>query len=112
VTNSPVFTDRRKVGIFAVVLLAIGWGIQWWPDAADSYDVLSGACVRVGAVLAVLWLALPETGRPQNRWVLVGLAIMAAVVVFRPRLILLALVVIVAIAVLRPRIGSKAPPPS
>ena len=106
----PLFTERRKVGILAILLLAIGWGIQWWPGESDSYEVLSGACVRVGAVLAVLWLALPETGRPQNRWVLVGLAILAAIVVLRPKLILLALVLMVAIAVLRPRIRAKTPP--
>jgi hypothetical protein len=102
--------DRRKVGIFAIVLLVAGWGIQGWPEAPASYDVLSGACVRVGAVLAVLWLALPETGRPQNYWLLVGLAIMAGVVVWRPRLILLAMVVLGAIALLRPRIRARTPP--
>ncbi len=96
-------TPRRKAGILALVLLAVGLGLQWWPGGVESYEGLSAACIRIGAVTGVLWLALPEAGRPINRWLLLGVALVALVVVLRPRLILVALLALAAIAILRPR---------
>ena len=91
---------RPTVGLIALVLLigAAGCYLFGWAN-----DALYGAFWRVGVVLALLWLALPELLRVRSKLLFgVFLAIML-VAVLRPRLLPLALVLCVVYAVLRPR---------
>ena len=68
-----------------------------WPISGDPYFGAIG--VRAGLVLGALWLALPNI-RKVPRWLPSALAIIAAVLIVRPRLVLYALPVAVAIAIL------------
>lgn len=95
---------RPTVGLIALALLAgaaacysFGWGSMG----------LETAFWRVGLVLSVLWLALPDLGRVRNKfWLLVFLAAIL-VAALRPRLVPLVIVFCVIYAVLRPRSGRR-----
>jgi len=58
------------------------------PINGDSY--LGAIGVRSGLVLGALWVALPNI-RKAPRWLLSGAAVLAAVLIVRPRLFLYAL---------------------
>lgn len=68
-----------------------------WPINGDPYFGAIG--VRAGLVLGALWLALPNIRRAP-RWLLSAFAVLAAVVIVRPRLILYALPVAALTAIL------------
>lgn len=93
---------RPTVGVIAVVLLGTWAAIHGLGRASGDWHTLATACWRVGLVMAVLWLALPQTRRLQP-WLVGTLLAGAILVAIRPKLIPLALVVLVLFAVLRPR---------
>ena len=99
---------RPTVAVLALALLAIGVATQWiWPI---ENEMVSGSCLRVGAVLGTLWLALPNMNR-FPRWQLLGL-VLGLFVVFRwPKLILAAVPVALLIWLLGPRGHSQATHP-
>lgn len=52
--------NRNALGIVALLLLLIG-GITWFRGPPDGSAMgFSGGCIRVGLVLAALWLAFPQ----------------------------------------------------
>ncbi|HUY92955.1 MAG TPA: hypothetical protein VMV10_29770 [Pirellulales bacterium] len=75
---------RPTIGIIAVALLAVGAASHVWGFGGE---VLEGACLRVGLVMAMLWLALPQTRQLKSKLLLAGLAALFAVVAFRPRML-------------------------
>jgi hypothetical protein len=79
--------QRWLVGLMAVVLLALGGGFMFWgtPPASEQY---AAGCLRAGVILAVLWLALPDTRPLKNRLALAAVLVAAVVIVARPRLLL------------------------
>lgn len=66
-TNSPVSQsvtiNRALIGIVAAILLG-GAGICWF--FVGSQNMWTGACLKVGLVVAALWLALPTITRRDN----------------------------------------------
>ena len=66
-TNSPisqsVTINRALIGLIAAVMLG-GAGILWC--FAGSQNMWTGACLKVGLVVAALWLALPTISRRDN----------------------------------------------
>ena len=68
--------QRHILGILAVVVLAVGVVMQVRDDGA-----VAGTCWRIGAVLALLWLAMPQL-REVPAWIL-GAAGLALLVVLR-----------------------------
>lgn len=91
---------RPTVGLIALALLA---------GAAACYlfgvgsEALESAFWRVGLVMALLWLALPDLLRVRHKtWLIAFLAAMS-VAVLRPRLLPLAILFCVVFALLRPR---------
>lgn len=107
---------RPTVGIIALVLIAIGGAGQLWPLSGGQSQPWTIACLRVGMVMGVLWLALPQTRTLKNPIWLVTLFVAALVVALRPKLILVALqpklilaalIALILIAILRPRRASK-----
>jgi len=93
--------NRPLVGILAIVLLAIGGVLLVWrPIESEAF---TSAFVRIGLVLAALWLALPDTRRPASRWLMIGVLLLAVLLAIRPKLIPLAVVILIAMAILRPR---------
>jgi len=61
--SGTVTINRTLVGVIAVVLLA-GAGLFW--ASLGSQHALTGACLKVGSVMAALWLALPTISRHGN----------------------------------------------
>jgi hypothetical protein len=63
--------NRTALGIVALLLLAVG-GITSFRGPPDGSAVgFAAGCIRVGLVLAALWLALPQIlalGRRTPRW--------------------------------------------
>ena len=93
---------RPTVGIIAIVL--IGSAVALWarPLQWDGYAALLGACVRIGAVMAAIWLAHPQLVKLPS-WV-PGVVVVAAIIVaLRPKLIFIALPLLLLLLWLRPR---------
>ena len=107
-TPTSVPINRFSIGVIAIVLL-MGAAILWF--AAGSQNMWTGACLKVGLVMAALWLALPNGAR-QGNWghaslgtvvgfLLLGLVLIGKRVDFRIVLPML-FGVAIAIKVLRP----------
>lgn len=79
---------RPSLGIIAFALLVGGTALLVRPVEGDTY--LGAVTLRSGLVLGAIWLALPNLRRIPRR-VLYGIAVVAGVLIFRPRLILYAL---------------------
>lgn len=99
--------DRHRVGILAILLLVIGLGIQISGASSAGYQQWSAACLRIGALLAVMWLALPRLGLWSSKVFLFGTLFLAVVLAVRPKLFLFALIIVIVVAVLRPRIKAS-----
>jgi hypothetical protein len=95
----------------AIGLLAAGAGLMIWGEPSATQQYAAG-CLRTGIILAVLWLALPDTQPLKNRLALAVVLSAALVLVIRPRLLLLlfsppvliaGIVLAVLLAFMRPR---------
>jgi hypothetical protein len=69
------------------VLLAAGLAIKLLAPASADYDSYAAGCIRIGAILAVVWLALPDTQSLRNRIGLGVVLVLATVLVLRPSLL-------------------------
>lgn len=91
---------RPTVGLIALALLA---------GAAACYlfnvgnDALESAFWRVGLVMSLLWLALPDLQRVRHKFWWFAFIAALLVAVMRPKLLPLALLFCVVFAILRPR---------
>lgn len=95
---------RHLIGVIAL-LLAAGAVFFWvWPPAGSASQQFEAACWRVGALMAVLWLAYDELHRVPA-WLWPGLLTLAVVLAIRRQWLLLFIPIIVALAILRPRFG-------
>jgi hypothetical protein len=95
---------RPTIGVITVGLFVVGFVLWMIEPQGDHTAAL--ACVRVGIIMAVLWLALPQLVT-LPRWLMLTVIGAVAVVCFRPKALLFALPVLVVLAVMRPRWGSK-----
>jgi hypothetical protein len=88
---------RAAIGLFAVVLLIVGFFTRHQVD-----DAISGACVRVGLMMGIWWFAYPQL---QNvpRWLAVTGGLLLLVVMLRPKLLIFAVPVVIVLWILRPR---------
>jgi hypothetical protein len=93
---------RHAIGVLALALLlaAIATCI-WAPGEASSYFLSS--CVRVGALLGVLWLAYADLRRIPP-WLWVVFLPLLAVLVIKPKWALYLAPIILILAILHPRI--------
>jgi hypothetical protein len=101
---------RPTVGLIALILLAgAAYYRMFPPPSEDSVQVgLEGACVRLGIVMAALWLALPQLSRfPWWIGVAVLLAVIVAVLASKPRLFVYALPILVALWMTRRMAGAS-----
>jgi hypothetical protein len=93
---------RPTVGVLAILLLLAG-GVMYFAGYDEGNALLlQAAFLRVGAVLAVLWVAHPELSRMRPWMVILFVAALVGVVFVR-RLLVPLLIVALLIAVLRPR---------
>ncbi len=97
---------RHLLGIIALLLL-VGAGAFWiWPPEGSAAGQFEAACWRVGALVAVLWMAYPQLHRTPA-WLWPGLTVLLVILAIRPKYFLLAVPIIVVLAILRPRIGRR-----
>jgi hypothetical protein len=95
---------RAKVGLIAVALLTLALLLTRQTSSA-GHETWVGALVRIGLVMAAVWLALPQLRNvPPRVLVLVGAVLL--VLARWPRYFLLVLLLGVAVAFLRPRVAA------
>ena len=75
---------RPTIGIIALALLAVATASHFWGLGGE---VLEGASLRVGLVMALLWLALPQTRQLKSKFLLAALAALFAIISFRPKML-------------------------
>jgi hypothetical protein len=96
---------RAKVGILAIVLLLAAVILSVMPEQSDQTAMWAAACQRVGFVLAVMWLALPELQR-MSPWYAVAVVGVLIVMARFPRYLVAAVIVAILFLFLRPRMQS------
>ena len=74
-----------------------------WPPEWSGEIFALGAFVRVGAIMAVLWLAYPDVKRLPP-WIWGTFPVLLVILAVRPRWLLVAVPLVIALAVLKPRI--------
>lgn len=89
--------QRHAVGVTAIVLIALG---VW--TYGDSESAVSGICLRIGAVLIFLWLALPQLQSVPS-WLIGVLGVSLLVIMRWPKLLLAAVPLAAVLWFLRPR---------
>ncbi len=52
--------SRKALGIVAALLLVVGGITTVFGPGGSSASGFAGGCIRIGLVLAALWLALPQ----------------------------------------------------
>lgn len=96
---------RAKIGILAAVLFALALVLALWPTESLQQNWI-GALIRVGLVLAAVWLALPQL-RMLPPWLL-GAAFVLLIILARwPRYFLLGVIVVVVLAIVQPRRAAR-----
>ncbi len=96
---------RAKVGILAIVLLLAALILATVPQQTDQTAMWAAACQRVGFLLAVMWLALPELQR-LSPWYAVAVVGVLIVMARFPRYLVAAVIVAILFLFLRPRMQS------
>jgi hypothetical protein len=117
--SQPVTVNRTLVGIIGLGLLGVA-GLISLLGAEGNSDLWSGACLKVGLVMAALWLALPSITRSEDfgraSWITLLGALALALIVARTKVSLkivlpVLAVTVIALRVLRPRRTSANRPP-
>lgn len=95
---------RPTVGILGITLLSCAAACR----VLNLGDTIASPCWRVGLVLTMLWLALPELVRIRQKWLvwllLAGLLLIA---IKATRLLPLVAVFLVVYAIIRPRAPAR-----
>jgi len=94
--------NRTAVGIIALVLLLTSLGLFIFP-VGDQASVWMAACLRVGGLMAVVWLAHPQLSYAP-RWLLfiVVLGVSVLMVIKQPRALIFLAAIFIVLARLRP----------
>jgi predicted ferric reductase len=93
---------RQFIGILALLFLMLGVVLTLWPPEQTGYQQFQAASWRVGALLAVLWLAYREVTRLPV-WLLGTIPALVAVLAVRPKWFLIALPIVIVLVILSPR---------
>lgn len=100
---------RPTVGIIALVLLIAAGVVYLWPELGDSNKNMLSAFLRIGCIMAALWLALPQVTKPRSWWIMGAVFLTVLIVARWPRLFWIPLVALIGLAILRPRFGARRP---
>jgi len=88
---------RPTIGVIAIVLLAAGFLLR-----DPSQATLSAACLRVGMVMGLLWLAHPQLER-LPLWATVVGVVLALAILRWPKLVVIVLPLALVLWLLKPR---------
>lgn len=93
---------RHLIGILAIVLLLAAVVLSLWPPDGNGYQQFLAASWRLGALLAVLWLAWPDA-RHTPIWVWFTIPALVAILALKPKWFLFALPIVIVLLIIRPR---------
>ena len=94
--------NRTVIGVIAVLLL-LGGGRFWWdPPERAAMQQLMSACLRLGPVLLLWWLAYPQA-KSLPAWLAAAIPVLVIILAVRPRWIIIALPILIAYFVLKKR---------
>ncbi len=93
---------RPTAGWLAILLTAAGVVLVFGNFGRNELESLGAACLHIGILLGLLWLAEPQL-RNLPAWLVVGVIASAVILVVRPRLFPIAFVVMLAMWFLYPR---------
>ncbi len=99
---------RHVIGILALLLL-LGAVACWMRAWGRDCPQLEAACWRVGALLAVLWLAYDEVHR-LPAWLFGVVPVLLVILALRPRWFLFFLPLLLLLAFVWPRSRTTSPP--
>lgn len=91
---------RASIGLFAVLLLAIGVFARFQPE--ESLYGAGGASLRVGIIMAIWWLAYPQA-QHIPLWLTIACAVTLFLVMRWPKLLLVAVPLLAVLWFLGPR---------
>jgi hypothetical protein len=91
---------RPTVGLIALALLAGAAGCYWYGGGSLA---LGTAFWRVGLVMALVWLALPDLARVRSKFWMIVIIGVVLVAVLQPKLLALAVLFCIIYAFLRLR---------
>jgi hypothetical protein len=97
---------RHAIGIISLLLLLIAVGFQIWPPTGPNGQDLESACLRIGTVMVVIWLAYDHLQRVPG-WFWWALPVLLIVLTRRPQLLLIFVPLMIVLAILRPRPGPR-----
>lgn len=93
---------RAIIGILALMFLTASVVLYIGDDSFSISEQLRGSLVRIGAILAVLWIAYPDLSRLRPASMVA--VVIAIVLVLRwPRLLPVVLIGLALFAILKPR---------
>ena len=97
---------RHAIGIIALVLLLAAVVFKIWPPPWSGDILAEGAFVRVGAIMAALWLAYPDVKRLPP-WLLGAIPLLVVLLAAYRKVFLILFPIVIALAILKPRIPSR-----
>ena len=96
-------STRTKIGLIGIVLLAVGGFVRWFPhESLANSETLQAACIRIGAVMCVLWIAYPEVIKLPT-WISAATFLAAPVLAWKPRVALLVVPLLFVLWLLYPK---------
>ena len=99
---------RHAIAVIALVLLLTAAGFLVWPPTGPNSQDLESACLRIGTVMAVIWLAYDHLGRVPG-WFWWSLPVLLIALARRPQLLLIFVPLVIVLAILKPRNPSRRP---
>ena len=102
--------QRHLLGLIAICFLAVGLSIFFVNSAMSVATGMMGSCIKIGCVLAALWLAMPQVDQFFGNTPLwkFGLGIAAvAIVAFQPWLLIYVAIAAAAFYLLSGRVLPK-----
>lgn len=98
---------RHAVGLITLLLLLTGAVLWIWsPDSEGAAQMAMLACLKVGVLMGVLWIAYRDVER-LPAWLLATFPVLLAILAIRPRWFVFLLPLVIALAILRPRIRPR-----
>lgn len=98
---------RHAIGILALVLLTLGVVLYFTTDRTSSaLNDLEAACLRIGPILVVIWLAYEQLKRIPV-WLWCTLPVLLLALATRPRMLLVLVPLVVAAAILKPKVWPR-----
>jgi hypothetical protein len=101
----PVYR-RHAIGIIALVLVLIGVVLRCTPAKPVGTVELEATCLRIGPLLAAVWLAYDQLKRVPL-WAWIASPVLLIVVARWPRALWVLIPALVAVAILKPKARTR-----